>query len=731
MYIDHRQKVLQACLMLASASMSAACFCTGDYSPFCGPNGKTYSNLCNAICELGTGGIAGGYLGECGAKTTTKKGGTANDACAVNRVESSVSACSYGNGDSADCRVMSDGRHSLVAMRGFQIDCSKLPLTVELELDEEVHVETITLTSDWYAKRPQATTVNAMLHAEEEWHPVSFDNHDGFKGDEDYSCGDAITMFGGMKCCYPPDRCGGGKAGSFHNISVSVVTDKLQILIDRKDGGQRCNGGVMYLDEILIWGNKPKCMDRCEKDCSGTDRGTCTPFAIDGKLGNVLLEGPDEAQYGRGLLLTRYPHVLNDATTIHPVEPPACVCKPGYTGSDCSEKVGCKEEGFPFCEALGRTKMPSDTECKPDHEPESTKVYVAHNDKSGCGYGEEMYIDPCIDQSDIIKKVGAIGGASSGSDVSTLLSRNRGNLDAIMDAGLIINTKKDGCCPSNRLRLTETKVTSETCYTDFWAFQCMAACEDSCCATSTSTSLTSTTTSTTTMMDKSGYLELSSVEIEAIGKTIDDLLSEEVGFTPIELSNAGFSASDIAEAAGKAGSFTPLDLKAVPGMSVAKLEKNGFSANDVRSAGYSADAMTAAGYSAAEVEASKAFAPKEGSTTTTVIVVAAVLILAIVVAAVVVAKNRAVTGGGGGPPTSFENPMYSSSEVSYVDANPLYSDGQDTGGYMDVPAPLAHPQQTGYMDVSPGAAAQSSAGYMDVAGAGNGAAVEESDDEEV
>lgn len=232
-------------------------------------------------------------------------------------------------------------------------------------------------------------------------------------------------------------------------------------------------------------------------------------------------------------------------------------------------------------------------------------------------------------------------------------------------------------------------------------------------------------------MDKSGYLELSSVEIEAIGKTIDDMLSEEVGFTPIELSNAGFSASDIAEAAGKAGSFTPLDLKAVPGMSVAKLEKNGFSANDVRSAGYSADAMTAAGYSAAEVEASKAFAPKEGSTTTTVIVVAAVLILAIVVAAVVVAKNRAVTGGGGGPPTSFENPMYSSSEVSYVDANPLYSDGQDTGGYMDVPAPSAHPQQTGYMDVSPGAAAQSSAGYMDVAGAGNGAAVEESDDEEV
>ena len=111
-----------------------------------------------------------------------------------------------------------------------------------------------------------------MLHAEEEWHPVSFDNHDGFKGDEDYSCGDAVTMFGGMKCCYPPDRCGGGKAGSFHNISVSVVTDKLQILIDRKDGGQRCNGGIMYLDEILIWGNKPKCMDRCEKDCSGTGK---------------------------------------------------------------------------------------------------------------------------------------------------------------------------------------------------------------------------------------------------------------------------------------------------------------------------------------------------------------------------------------------------------------------------------------------------------------------------
>ena len=55
--------------------------------------------MCAAICELGDGGVKGGYLGECGSKTTTKKGGTANAACAVKRVGSEVTKCTYDNGD--------------------------------------------------------------------------------------------------------------------------------------------------------------------------------------------------------------------------------------------------------------------------------------------------------------------------------------------------------------------------------------------------------------------------------------------------------------------------------------------------------------------------------------------------------------------------------------------------------------------------------------------------------
>ena len=27
------------------------CICTEDYTPVCGANGRTYSNLCNARCE--------------------------------------------------------------------------------------------------------------------------------------------------------------------------------------------------------------------------------------------------------------------------------------------------------------------------------------------------------------------------------------------------------------------------------------------------------------------------------------------------------------------------------------------------------------------------------------------------------------------------------------------------------------------------------------------------------
>ena len=79
-------------------------------------------------------------------------------------------------------------------------------------------------------------------------------------------------------------------------------------------------------------------------------------------------------------------------------------------------------------------------------------------------------------------------------------------------------------------------------------------------------------------------------------KTVDDMISAEVGFTPMELSQAGFFASAIAEAAADSKQFTPADLKPVPGMTAAKLERNGFSANDVRAAGYSLDQMACGGW---------------------------------------------------------------------------------------------------------------------------------------
>ena len=57
-------------------------------------------------------------------------------------------------------------------------------------------------------------------------------------------------------------------ADARHVDAVIVSKDKLQIVIAEVDG-KECNNGIMLLDEILVWSNKPKCQDRCPKDCSG------------------------------------------------------------------------------------------------------------------------------------------------------------------------------------------------------------------------------------------------------------------------------------------------------------------------------------------------------------------------------------------------------------------------------------------------------------------------------
>jgi hypothetical protein len=110
--------------------------------------------------------------------------------------------------------------------RGMLVDCAQLPVTVTFDLPAELHVETVSLVSDWWMKRPKASTLKAKLHAEAVWHPVSFDEHSNGLATE---CGDGVNSFGGKQCCYPASSCGGGQI-SFHTIKVSVVTDALQLV---------------------------------------------------------------------------------------------------------------------------------------------------------------------------------------------------------------------------------------------------------------------------------------------------------------------------------------------------------------------------------------------------------------------------------------------------------------------------------------------------------------------
>jgi hypothetical protein len=90
----------------------------------------------------------------------------------------------------------------------------------------------------------------------------------------------------------------------------------------------------------------------------------------------------------------------------------------------------------------------------------------------GCGFGDsDNYVDECIANSNIVKAAAATDGVKSGRSVNDLLQNNLGNDDNLL--GMIITTKQDGCCPSNRLRLISSEVTSDSCYEEFWAFQCV------------------------------------------------------------------------------------------------------------------------------------------------------------------------------------------------------------------------------------------------------------------
>ena len=70
------------------------------------------------------------------------------------------------------------------------------------------------------------------------------------------------------------------------------------------------------------------------------------------------------------------------------------------------------------------------TKCSPEHEEESAKVYIAHADRTSCGHGAaENYVDPCIENSNILDAAAAEDGMQNGQSITDLLQRNRVNDD--------------------------------------------------------------------------------------------------------------------------------------------------------------------------------------------------------------------------------------------------------------------------------------------------------------
>lgn len=214
-------------------------------------------------------------------------------------------------------------------------------------------------------------------------------------------------------------------------------------------------------------------------------------------------------------------------------------------------------------------------------------------------------------------------------------------------------------------------------------------------------------------------------------------MADEIGFTPQQLSDAGFFADEIAAAASVLGMYSPSDMKGVDGMTVQLLKDNTFDANSVRAAGYSADEMASAGYDASAIAASAAFAPKDAATssTTIVVIVVVVLILLVVGGAIFYVKKVQMEKESGEPVVAFENPMYDSvikpkgvnlgssgvaafESSGYMDVPGASTDGGDEVAYMDInPAKnIGAMVDQAYMDVSPNAVPNAGGvdGYMEV-----------------
>ena len=169
--------------------------------------------------------------------------------------------------------------------------------------------------------------------------------------------------------------------------------------------------------------------------------------------------------------------------------------------------------------------------------------------------------------------------------------------------------------------------------------------------------------------------------------------------------------------------------------------KQNLDAVELLSAGFKERDLLDVGYTDREVEAASstlasasASTDSKGTATTKNAIVAVVVILVLVVGAIalfVVMKRRKADDT---PVVAFENPMYdtqgSSNPMFAANGNTGYMDvpaGPATGngntGYMDVPAApyaaAAASQEASYMDVNPlysdgGDGAQQPAGYMDV-----------------
>lgn len=556
----------------------------------------------------------------------------------------------------ANAARLSDGNSNTGA--GFS--CDQLPVTIEFDIPEDMHIETVSINSDWWSKRPKLSVMEAELHNETVWHPVSFGVHEN---DKNTACGDGITTFGGFKCCPGFQNCA-GKGGSFLNFSVSVIASRLRMNVT--DG--YCNGNSMIIKEILLFGNSPECQDECPNDCSGSDRGTCTPYAVDGIPINFQKEGVDHSQF-------------------------VCVCRPGWSGPDCSVAANCDDHGYDYCEANDKSEV-NGANCSAQED--SAHVAVAHWDTDSCGAGAEGdTIDQCLLDSNIVEKL-------TNNQMSTTKENFENEilfktaLGADDDLGFEITTTTS-CCASGKMRLISNELKSSLCYKWFLAFQCVPDCVDSCCAVTTTTSSTTTMTTTTTITTTTMTTSTTTATMTTTTTTMTTMTKTTTYTTTLTTTTMTTTTTETTTTSSTGSSTTTVST-----VTTVTVSSTTFTTITTTVVGGDDDSKTTEDPKNGGDTAGSTADDNNTNTIALSLIVAVVLIVIAILIAVIIIKRARNGNASSAHTVSFENPMYDSHDVSgSAAAGSAYTDPTDgtmDGGYQDVSGAGAG---TGYMDVGP------------------------------